>query len=91
MKKDSFHYYVGNDISLFKFPDENLLLHGHLLTAREFEVLKQVASGLTSSEVAKNLFLSLHTVNTHRRNILEKYKKAHISDVIFELMSQGLL
>lgn len=38
-----------------------------------------------------NLFLSLHTVNTHRRNILEKYKKTHISDVIFELMAQGLL
>ena len=91
IKKDSFHYYVGNDISLFRFPDEELLSYGHHLTAREFEILKLVATGLTSSEVAENLFLSLHTVNTHRRNILEKYKKNHISDVIFELMSQGLL
>lgn len=60
---------------MFKFPDEDLLNYGHHLKNREFEVLKLVATGLTSSEIAKNLFLSLHTVNTHRRNILEKYKK----------------
>ena len=91
IKKDSFHYYVGNDISLFRFPDEELLSYGHHLTTREFEILKLVATGLTSSEVAENLFLSVHTVNTHRRNILGKYKKKHISDVVFELMAQGLL
>lgn len=91
LKNDNFHYYVGNDISLFRFPDEELLSHGHDLTAREFEILKLVATGLTSSEIAKKLFLSLHTVNTHRRNILEKYKKNHISDVIFDFMQQGLL
>lgn len=91
IKKGTFHYYVGNDISLFRFPDEELLNYGHHLTAREFEILKLVAKGLASSEIAKKLFLSLNTVNTHRRNILEKYKKGNISDVIFELMSQGIL
>jgi len=91
IKKGSFHYYVGNDISLFRFPDAELLNYGHDLTSREFEILKLVAQGLTSSEIARNLFLSLNTVNTHRRNILEKYKKPHISDVVFDLMSQGLL
>jgi hypothetical protein len=91
MKKDSFHYYVGKDISLFKFPDKALLYIGHPFTCREFEIIKQIKNGKISSEIAESLFISLHTVNTHRRNILEKSQKNHISDVIFDLMNQGLL
>jgi DNA-binding CsgD family transcriptional regulator len=91
MKKDSFHYYVGNDISLFRFPDEDLLEMGHHFTTREFEIIKLIASGKDSSEIAEKLFLSLHTVNTHRSNILKKTGKSHISHVIFDFMQQGLL
>ena len=91
MKKDRFHYYAGKDVSLFRFPDEDLLNLGHHLTAREFEIIKMIASEHNSAEIAEKLFISLHTVNTHRRNILHKYHKAHISDVVYELMQQGLL
>ena len=90
-KKNTFHYYVGNDVSLFRFPDEDLLQIGHHLTSREFEIVKLIASGLNSSDIAEKLFISAHTVNTHRGNILEKTGKPHISDVIFDLMKQGLL
>jgi DNA-binding CsgD family transcriptional regulator len=90
-KKDSFHYYVGRDISLFRFPDKELLELGHQLTRREFEIIKLISSGLSSGEIANKLCLSLHTVNTHRRNILQKMKKPHISDVIFDLMEQGII
>ena len=91
MKKDCFHYYVGSDISLFRFPDEELLRLGHNLTPREFEILKLISSGLNSDEIAKKLNLSTHTVNTHRSNVLQKYPEAHISDVVFKLMAQGLI
>lgn len=91
MKKDCFHYYVGKDISLFKFPDKELLDLGHPFTCREFEIVKLIANGKSSSTISEELFISLHTVNTHRRNILEKTGKAHISDVVFDLMNQGLL
>jgi len=91
MKKGCFHYYVGNDINNFRFPDEELLSMGHGLTSREFEIIHLIASGKNSKEIADKLFISVHTVNTHRRNILEKYQKPHISDVVFELMDQGLL
>lgn len=91
MKKDTFHYYVGNDTSVFRFPDEKLLKMGHQLTCREFEILKLVSYGLSSEEVAEKLFVSIHTIQTHRKNILNKYNKSHLSDIIFLFKDQGLL
>ena len=91
MKKQEFHFYVGDDISLFRFPDEELLNLGPHLTCRELEILKLISSGQNSNHIAEKLFISVHTVNTHRSNILRKMDKPHISDVIFDLMNQGLL
>ena len=42
------------------------------LTAREREVLALVAEGLTNSGIAKRLFLTVNTVETHVRNVLIK-------------------
>jgi len=91
MKKDQFHYYVGDDISLFKFPDEDLLSMDHHLTKREFEIIKLISEGHSSEQIAEKLFISKHTVDTHRRNILHKSEKQHIFDYIYELKDQGLI
>ena len=91
MKKDRFHHYAGNDLSLFKFPDQRLLEIGPDLSYREFEIIRLIESGLSSKEIADKLFLSVHTVNTHRSNILEKSGKSHISDLIYEFKENGLL
>lgn len=42
------------------------------LTDRELTILKHITLGLTSQEVAEKLFLSVHTVMTHRKNITKK-------------------
>lgn len=42
------------------------------LSARETEVLNLICSGLSTNEIAEQLFLSTHTVEGHRRNILMK-------------------
>ncbi|MCF8338897.1 MAG: LuxR C-terminal-related transcriptional regulator [Bacteroidales bacterium] len=42
------------------------------LTHREINVLKQVAIGKTNKQIAEDLFLSPHTVITHRKNITRK-------------------
>jgi hypothetical protein len=91
MKKDRFHHYTGNDLSLFRFPDQKLLEIGPDLSYRELEIIRLIEAGLSSKEIADKLFLSLHTVNTHRSNILEKSGKSHISDVIYEFKEKGLL
>ncbi|MHC1777996.1 MAG: LuxR C-terminal-related transcriptional regulator [Lentimicrobium sp.] len=90
-KKNSFHHYLGNDLSFFRFPDENLLKIGPVISAREFEIVRLIELGLSSKQIADKLFLSVFTVNTHRSNILEKSGKAGISDLIYELKEQGLL
>lgn len=42
------------------------------LSAREIEVITLIAEGLTNVEISEKLFLSRHTVNTHRKNIMAK-------------------
>src|SRR4029077_5590962 len=42
------------------------------LTTREMDVLSLLAQGLTSAQIAKRLFISLVTVNTHVRSIYTK-------------------
>ena len=89
--KKCFHRYGGTNISLFKFPDEELLKIGSQYTKRELEVIKLIEMGLSSKQIAEKLFLSLHTVSTHRSNILDKSGKTSLSELIYELKEQGLL
>lgn len=43
-----------------------------LLTKTETEILRSIALGLTTKEIAEQRFASFHTVNTHRKNIFRK-------------------
>jgi DNA-binding CsgD family transcriptional regulator len=43
-----------------------------LLSDRELEILQLLSEGKSSAEIAELLFISKHTVNTHRQNMLEK-------------------
>jgi len=45
---------------------------GSILSERETEVLKQVALGYTNQEIAERLYISKHTVISHRKNITSK-------------------
>ena len=42
------------------------------LTERELEIVRLISSGMKSSEIAKQLFISVSTVETHRKNIFSK-------------------
>ncbi len=44
------------------------------LSEREKDVLVHIVRGLTNKEIAAKMFLSVHTVNTHRKNIMNKLK-----------------
>lgn len=89
--KHGYHYYLGTDMSFFKYPDQELLMIGNIFSDREFQIIKLIESGMSSVQIAKKLFVSTFTINTHRRNILDKTGKAHISEVIYDLKEQGLL
>ena len=53
-----------------------------LLTKREKEIIKLIASGYNSRYISDTLFISLHTVNNHRKNILNKLNIKGIIDLI---------
>jgi DNA-binding CsgD family transcriptional regulator len=89
--KNDYHYYAGNDLSNFRYPDQELLNIGNPLSDREFEIVKLIAAGLSSEQIADRIFLSVHTINTHRGNILKKTGFFTISELIFDFMNQGLL
>jgi DNA-binding NarL/FixJ family response regulator len=42
------------------------------VSPRELEVIRLIAEGYTNVQIAEKLFLSTHTVNTHRKNIMQK-------------------
>jgi len=89
--KNVFHYYVGNDLKLFRYPDNNLLSIGIPYSQRELEIINLVATGLNSEQIAEKLFISANTVNTHRKNIIDKSGKHSVSELIFELKENGLM
>lgn len=51
-------------------------------TSREKEIIEQLALGLNSYEIADKLFISKHTVDTHKKNIYRKGKFNGLRDVI---------
>lgn len=62
-----------------------------LLTARELEILKLIADGLTNEDIALALSLSRSTVNTHRKNILRKLQLKNTALLIRWACKQGLI
>ena len=78
-------------MSLFRYPDDEMLMEGNVFSDREVEIIRLIESGLSSEEIAEKLFLSVHTVNTHRRNMLDKSGKASMSDLIYYLKERGVL
>ena len=52
------------------------------LSARELEIIRSVAEGLSSQEIGKQLFISPRTVDTHRNNILQKLDLPNIAALV---------
>lgn len=70
-------------------PRENAPATRHLLTESEMEIVRLIASGLTTKEIATRRFLSFHTVNTHRKNIFRKLQVKSISELVMMAVKAG--
>lgn len=53
-------------------PAQDRMAEDIRLTRTETEILKDIAQGMTTREIAERRFSSFHTVNTHRKNIFRK-------------------
>jgi len=85
------HFYVGSDLSYFRYPDRNLLNIGSIFSPTEFKIIELIHMGLNSLEIAEKLYRSVYTIRTHRRNILKKAGKKDASSLIYDLQSRGIL
>jgi DNA-binding CsgD family transcriptional regulator len=61
------------------------------LSDREIEILRLVQSGYLSKEIADKLYISLNTVNNHRKNILRKLQVANSIEAINEAAKRGFM
>jgi two-component system, NarL family, response regulator NreC len=61
------------------------------LSEREREVLRLLALGHTNQEIAKQLFISVRTAETHRAHIMQKLRLSSRAELVRYALDQGLL
>ncbi len=61
------------------------------LSAREIEVIKLIALEYSNPEIAEKLFISIRTVDTHRRNLLEKLGVKNTAGLVKYAIKKGLV
>ncbi len=61
------------------------------LTRREQEILECIANEFTNKEIADKLFISTKTVESHRKNLLQKFAVRNTAGLIKEAFIKGLL
>lgn len=61
------------------------------LTKREKQILQMVAQGKTSNVIAEELFLSPLTVDTHRKNLLQKFQAKNSTELINRAIQQRMI
>ena len=61
------------------------------ITQREREVLGMLCQELTTADIAEQLFLSIRTVETHRKNLMEKLGARNTAGIIYRALKQGII
>lgn len=72
-------------------PQTSLMEEEVRLTPTEMEILKDIALGLTTREIAERRFSSFHTVNTHRKNIFRKLGVNNVHEATKYALRAGLV
>jgi DNA-binding NarL/FixJ family response regulator len=62
-----------------------------VLSDRENEIITLIAEGQTNEQIAEFLFLSKHTVNTHRKNIMAKLGVKNTAGIVMYAVKTGLV
>ena len=62
-----------------------------VLTRKEYEVLKRIAEGMTSEQIAAEMGLSYPTIKWYRKRIKAKFQAQTMAQIVKMAMEQGLL
>jgi len=91
--------YLGKDVATTLMEHIHSPLYGQdntskktiPLTPREMDVLKLIAQEYSNSEIAEKLFISIRTVDTHRRNLLEKLNLKNTAGLVKYAIRHGII
>ncbi|SHF83278.1 LuxR C-terminal-related transcriptional regulator [Chryseobacterium sp. OV279] len=86
--------FTDNEVQYFKHIDQDLQkidMQKPNITHREKDILKLMAQGFNSPEIAEKLFLSYHTVENHKRNLRKKTNTKTSAELIAFTMNHSLL
>lgn len=77
--------YAGKKLN--KLVEDDLFIRKNLrrfclLSTREKEIICEIVEGRSSAQIAEKLFISIHTVNAHRKNIIHKLEVSSLSQLI---------
>ncbi len=61
------------------------------ITDREKQVLQLISEGFSNKEICAKLFLSVHTVDSHRKKLLSKYNAKNTAELVKKAMDQGIV
>lgn len=61
------------------------------LSNREIEIIQFIAKSYTNREIAEKLFLSTHTINTHRKNIMQKLEIRNTAGLVLYAIKEKLV
>lgn len=82
--------YLSSDAGISN-SEQKQLKNQPTLTRREKEILTLISEGFTNPQIAEKLFISLYTVETHRKNLLSKFNTNNTASLIKIAATNGLL
>ena len=62
-----------------------------VISKRECEIITLIAEGFTNAQIAEQLFLSAHTINTHRKNIMSKLGVKNTAGIVMYAVKTNLI
>lgn len=86
-------FYCGVVIDILSEKNESEAngCEGVSLSEREIEIIKLISDGCTNKEIADQLFLSTHTVNTHRKNIMNKLGIKNTAGIVIYAVKENII
>lgn len=85
------HLYLGKGVKELMKGNSSENNDLPMITKRESEILKHIADGLTNQEIADHLFISIFTVDSHRKNLLLKFGAKNTATLVKIVVSKGII
>lgn len=79
------------NIDLTQVELEEFTCEAITISDREIEIIQLIAEGYTNQQIAEKLFLSAHTVNTHRKNIMSKLGVKNTAGIVMYAVKSDLV